>query len=64
VKRHGEGLSEAETRRRAERRAGGRREYCRAPQAVCGYRFHVEHVLPSARGGPDALPNRAIVTGE
>jgi 5-methylcytosine-specific restriction endonuclease McrA len=27
---------------------------------VCGYRFHVEHVLPSARGGPDALANRAL----
>jgi hypothetical protein len=27
---------------------------------VCGYRFHVEHVLPAALGGPDALPNRAL----
>lgn len=60
MKRHGKGLSEVETRRRAERRAGGRCEFCRAPQAVCGYRFHLEHVIPSALGGPDALPNRAL----
>jgi hypothetical protein len=42
------------------RRAGGRCEYCRAPQTACGYRFHLEHIIPIARGGPDALTNRAL----
>jgi hypothetical protein len=43
-----------------ERRAGGRCEYCRAPQAFCGYRFHLEHINPSARGGSDLAANRAL----
>jgi hypothetical protein len=47
-------------RRRVERRAGGRCEYCRAPQHVCGYRFHLEHIRPRALGGPDAFANRAL----
>src|SRR5262249_21926964 len=35
-------------------------EYCRAPQQVAGYRFHVEHVAPVAQGGSDAPANRAL----
>jgi hypothetical protein len=27
---------------------------------VSGYRFHVEHVIPSAHGGSDASANRAL----
>ena len=47
-------------RRRVEQRAGGRCEYCRAPQHACGYRFHLEHIRPTALGGSDAFPNRAL----
>lgn len=43
-----------------EERARDRCEYCRAPQSVCGYRFHLEHVLPTARGGSDDTRNRAL----
>ena len=47
-------------RDRIEERAGGRCEYCQAPQRVCGYRFHLEHVIPVAQGGSDAESNRAL----
>lgn len=47
-------------RARVETRALGRCEYCHAPQAVCGYRFHLEHVLPVALGGSDGEENRAL----
>jgi HNH endonuclease len=43
-----------------ERRAGERCEYCQAPQRVCGYRFHLEHIVPSARGGSNTVENRAL----
>ena len=32
----------------------------RDPQRVSGYRFHLEHVIPSVRGGSDAFRNRAL----
>src|SRR5438477_3715332 len=54
------GLSVALLRRRVEKRAGWRCEYCHAPQRVSGYRFHIEHILPRAQGGSDALRNRAL----
>ena len=47
-------------RKRVEMRAGGRCEYCRAPQAACGYRFHLEHIVPAAEGGSDEIGNRAL----
>jgi hypothetical protein len=47
-------------RREVEIRAGGRCEYCRAPQAVCGYCFHLEHIVPRAAGGSNGLENRAL----
>jgi 5-methylcytosine-specific restriction endonuclease McrA len=53
-------LSEARLRALVEKRAGRRCEYCQAPQAVCGYRYHLEHIIPSSQGGPDALANRAL----
>ncbi|HLK56764.1 MAG TPA: HNH endonuclease signature motif containing protein [Chthonomonadaceae bacterium] len=43
-----------------EKRAGGRCEYCQAPQHVCGYHFHLEHIVPVALGGSDAEDNRAL----
>ena len=47
-------------RARMEERAGGRCEYCQAPQSICGYHFHLEHVVPVALGGSDAESNRAL----
>ncbi len=43
-----------------EQRANGRCEYCHAPQKACGYRFHLEHIVPLSQGGPDELGNRAL----
>jgi hypothetical protein len=43
-----------------EQRAGARCEYCRAPQVVTGATYHVEHIIPSARGGPDDPSNYAL----
>ena len=42
-----------------EERAGGRCEYCRMHQALQGATFHLEHVLPSSRGGDTNLANLA-----
>lgn len=50
----------SDLRRRVESRAQGRCEYCHAPQAACGYRCHLEHVVPAALGGSDGLENRAL----
>jgi hypothetical protein len=49
-----------EIRHRIEVRAGYRCEYCRAPQPICGYRFHLDHILPAARGGSESLSNRCL----
>lgn len=43
-----------------ENRARGRCEYCHAPQRACGYRFHLEHIVPSSQGGDDGEHNRAL----
>jgi hypothetical protein len=40
-------------------RAGHRREYCRAPEAIFNLPFEVEHILPTSRGGPDEPSNLA-----
>jgi 5-methylcytosine-specific restriction endonuclease McrA len=50
---------------RAERtfvteRAKARCEYCRAPQIVTGTAYHVEHIMPSSRGGADDPSNYAL----
>jgi 5-methylcytosine-specific restriction endonuclease McrA len=50
----------SELRKLVETRAAGRCEYCHAPQAACGYRFHLEHIFPAAEGGSDRLQNRAL----
>jgi 5-methylcytosine-specific restriction endonuclease McrA len=43
-----------------ERKAKLRCEYCRAPQAICGYQFHLEHIHLRSRKGSDSLSNRAL----
>ncbi len=45
--------------RQVETRAQRRCEYCRMHQALQGATFHVEHLLPSSRGGPTLLENLA-----
>jgi hypothetical protein len=40
-------------------RAGDRCESSRMHQALQGGTFHVEHVIPSSRGGPSTLDNLA-----
>ena len=47
-------------RRAIERRAGERCEYCRAPQQVFNAPLHVEHIIPSSRGGADDPGNLAL----
>ncbi len=43
-----------------EARAGGACEYCRLLQAAAGVTFHLEHVLPRARGGQTVMSNLAL----
>ena len=47
-------------RRTVEVRASGRCEYCLAPQAACGYQFHMEHCVPRSRGGTSGANNLAL----
>ena len=44
-------------RARVEARAEGRCEYCQAPQIACGYRFHLDHIVPVVAGGSDEEAN-------
>jgi hypothetical protein len=41
-------------------RAGYRCEYCRAPEDVTGYAFHIEHIHPREEGGKDEVGNYAL----
>ncbi len=47
-------------RERVETRANRRCEYCHAPQDACGYRFHIEHIVPLILGGLDEEANFAM----
>jgi hypothetical protein len=42
-----------------EARADGRCEYCRMHQSLQGATFHIEHILPSSRGGETQASNLA-----
>ena len=53
-------MAKASLRSQIEQRAESRCEYCQAPQQVCGYRFHLEHIVPLAENGSDTLDNRAL----
>jgi hypothetical protein len=51
----------AATRRRVQRRARNRCEYCQLSQAAAPVvRFQIEHVRPRQHGGDDALKNLAF----
>lgn len=41
-------------------RAAGRCQYCRMHQSLQGATFHVEHVIPRAKGGSSELSNLAL----
>ena len=41
-------------------RAKYRCEYCHSPEEPCGYKFHVEHIIPKSKGGGDELENLAL----
>jgi 5-methylcytosine-specific restriction endonuclease McrA len=47
-------------RERVVKRARHRCEYCQAPQNICAYTFHLEHILPRSKGGTDKLSNYAL----
>ena len=42
------------------RRAAGRCEYCRAPEAIANFPFEVEHILAQVEGGDDSDENLAL----
>ncbi len=48
-----------ETARAVEARAGERCEYCHMHQDLQGATFHVEHIVPTSRGGTSELDNLA-----
>ena len=41
-------------------RADGACEYCRLPEVLSGASFHIEHIVPSSRGGVDEESNLAL----
>src|SRR6476619_5688396 len=51
--------SRAEVERQVAARAQDRCEYCRMHQSLQGAQFHLEHVVPSSRGGETVLENLA-----
>jgi hypothetical protein len=50
----------AEVERQVLTRAGGRCEYCRMHQSLQGATFHIEHIIPLARGGTSVSENLAL----
>ena len=56
----GQRTRELERRERVERRAARRCEYGRAPQAVTGVRYHLDHIIPESLGGTDDMENLAL----
>jgi len=51
---------ESRLRRAVIERAGWRCEYCRAPQGPTGQTFHLDHIVPEARGGQWTEENLAL----
>jgi hypothetical protein len=50
---------DARTRQLVQRRAGGRCEYCRLPEAADEWTFHVDHIVARVHGGGDEPENLA-----
>lgn len=51
--------SRSELEREVSLRAANRCEYCRMHQSLQGASFHLEHVIPTSRGGESDLQNLA-----
>jgi hypothetical protein len=49
----------SEVARLVESRAGGRCEYCAMHQVLQGATFHIEHLMPTSRGGSSEPDNLA-----
>lgn len=47
-------------REKVAKRAGHRCEYCKAPENICAYTFHLEHIVPRSKGGPNTFENFAL----
>lgn len=47
-------------RARVEARAQRLCEYCWAPQGICAYTFHIDHIQPRSKSGADTLANCAL----
>jgi len=50
-------------RKEVAENAGGICEYCRSQQSLCPVTFHIEHILPEARGGTGVPENLALSCG-
>jgi hypothetical protein len=50
----------ADARREVARRAGHSCSYCRSREAVVGASFTLDHIIPQALGGSDALDNLCL----
>ena len=50
----------SEMERTVQERATERCEYCKMHQSLQGATFHIEHILPRARGGRSELDNLAL----
>lgn len=50
----------AHVARQVGERAHYRCEYCHTPQIITGQTFHVEHILPKARGGQSNVDNLCL----
>jgi HNH endonuclease len=48
-------------RRRIAHRAGYRCEYCKLHEATQVAAFHLDHIVPTSRGGGDGMPNRCYL---
>jgi 5-methylcytosine-specific restriction endonuclease McrA len=46
-------------REQVRQRTNGRCEYCRKPDLVSTYGYHVDHIIPMAHGGHSELTNLA-----
>ena len=51
--------SRRELEKQAAQRAAGRCEYCGMHQSLQGASFHLEHIVPTSRGGTTELNNLA-----